>query len=242
MDCAVVQKPEGLGPFPVVIHLHGCGGNRPFMDVYAAAALAQGAAVITVDSLTLRGLAGWRANALVCTGAVLKGAERAADLYAIYDWTTRQAWADPARIAAAGWSHGGWTIMDAIAAGPEAGRYCRLTDLPDQPMEGLAAAIVVYPYAGLGALTIARGWGVHRPKVFALLGGKDAVVGVRMPARAIDRLVADGLEVDRLVFADGTHAFDDQHAAHPQSRFRTDLRDQAVAWYGKALQTTFFRQ
>lgn len=237
LDHAIIQKPPGDGPFPVVIQLHGCGGRQPFMDHYALAAVAQGVAVVCVDSLTLRGLAGWRANALVCTGAVLRGAERAADLFAIYDWVSQQGWADPARIAAAGWSHGGWTIMDALAAGPDAGRYCRLSDLPDLPLRGLAAAILIYPYAGFPALTIGRGWGAHRPKVFALLAGRDAVVGTRMPARAIDRLSRDGLAVNRLDFDDATHAFDDEHAAHPQSRFRADLRDEALAWYGQALKT-----
>ena len=205
------------------------------MDHYAAAALTQGVAVITVDSLTLRGLAGWRANALVCTGAVLRGAERAADLFALYHWAGEQSWADPVRIAAAGWSHGGWTIMDAIAAGPDARRYCRLTDLPDLPLKGLAAAILVYPYAGFPAMTIGRGWGAHRPKVFALLAGQDTVVGTHMPVRAVERLARDGLAVERLVFEDASHAFDDDLAVHPQARFRADLREKAVAWYGQAL-------
>jgi dienelactone hydrolase len=217
--------------------MHGCGGLRPFMTEYTRVALAAGVAVVTVDSLTLRGLAGWRSNALVCTGAVLKGAERAADLYAIYDWVRRQSWADPDRIAAAGWSHGGWTIMDGLAAGENAGRYCRLTDLPAQPLAGLAAAIVIYPYAGFPALTIGRGWGVHRPKVFALLAGRDQVVGTRFPARAIDRLSRDGLDVERLLMAEATHAFDDERPADPRSKHRPDLREQALAWYGNALKS-----
>ena len=210
------------------------------MDHYAQAALAQGVAVVTADSLTLRGLAGWRANALVCTGAVLRGAERAADLFALYHWLSEQDWVDPTRIAAAGWSHGGWTIMDAIAAGQDARRYCRLKDLPDLPLKGLAAAILIYPYAGFPSMTIGRGWGAHRPKVFTLLAGRDAVVGTRMPGRAVDRLVRDGLAVDRRMLADATHAFDDDQAVHPQARFRADLREEALAWYGQSLKAALF--
>ena len=232
---ATISTPAGKGPFPLVIQLHGCGGLRPFMRFYTEAALDQGVAVITVDSVTPRGLAGWRSNALVCTGAVLKGAERAADLYAIYDWARRQDWVDPDRIAAAGWSHGGWTIMDALAAGPDAGRYCKLTDLPELPLKGLDCAIVIYPYAGFPALTLRRGWTHYRPRLFAVLGGCDQVVGVRLPARARDRLERDGHAVERLVFPEATHVFDDDTPADPRSRFRPDLRDQALAWYGAAL-------
>jgi dienelactone hydrolase len=207
------------------------------MAHYSQAALDAGIAVVTVDSMAPRGISRMAASLLVCTGMRLKGAERAGDLFAVYDWVQQQSWADPSRIAAAGWSHGGWTIMDAIAAGPDASRYCRLSDLPEHPLEGLAAALLIYPYAGFPSLTISRGWGKHRPKVFALLGGRDQVVGVRLPARAIDRLVKDGVVVERLVFADATHAFDDDAPSDPRSAFREDLRSEATQWYAASLKS-----
>ena len=37
-----VVKPDGAGPHPVVVQLHGCGGVRRFMTCYADVALAQG--------------------------------------------------------------------------------------------------------------------------------------------------------------------------------------------------------
>jgi dienelactone hydrolase len=190
------------------------------MKIYGQAALDAGIAVVTVDSLKPRGLSGLKANLLVCTGVLLKGAERAGDLYVIYDWVKTQPWADAERIAAAGWSHGGWTIMDAIAAGADAPRYCRLGDLPENPLKGLAAALLIYPYAGFPSMTIGRGW-----------------VGVRLPTRAMDRLTRDGLEVEQLFFADATHAFDDDAPSDPRSTFREDLRDEAMAWYTRSLKS-----
>lgn len=207
------------------------------MALYGQAALDAGIATVTVDSLTPRGISRLKANFMVCTGMILKGAERAGDLYVIHQWLKQQPWADPDRIAAAGWSHGGWTIMDAIAAGADAPRYCRLGDLTGNPLKGLKAALLVYPYAGFPSMTIGRGWGEHQPKVFALLGGKDQVVGVRQPSRSLDRLSRDGLAVERLFFADATHAFDDDAPSDPRSTFREDLRSRAMAWYAASLRS-----
>ena len=52
-----------------------------------------------------------------------------------------------------GWSHGGWTIMDALAlrSGAEMARATGIEDLPAEPLEGLARTMIVYPYASLGS-------------------------------------------------------------------------------------------
>ena len=49
-----VVRPEGDGPFPVLIMLHGCGGQRPFLNDMADVAVRAGAAVINVDSYSHR--------------------------------------------------------------------------------------------------------------------------------------------------------------------------------------------
>jgi dienelactone hydrolase len=234
---ATLMKPPGTGPFPLVMQLHGCGGLRPFMKVYAEEAVRAGYAVLVVDSFKPRGLSRIDGSILVCTGLALHGAERSADVYALYDWARRQPWIDKRRIVAAGWSHGGWTIMDALALHDRAPRFAKLADLPPDPLEGLAAAVLVYPYASFPSMTLARGWRDCRPKVHALLCGRDQVVGVRNPARAMERLERDGLVVDRLHFPDATHAFDDEGASDPRTRYRADLRAQAAAWYGAALRS-----
>jgi len=230
-----LQKPNGLGPFPLVINLHGCGGLRPFMADYAKAALARGVAVLNVDSFKPRGLTRLSGSTLVCTGVILHGPERAEDVFALYDWAQRQSWVDPSAIALAGWSHGGWTVMDALAMGERGSRYCRLSDLPARPLNGLAGAIAIYPYMGPGSLTRSLGWSQTRAPLYCLLAGRDQVVGTHFPPRALDRLERDGVEVHRLVLPDATHAFDDEGASDPRTRYRPDLRDQTAAWYGDAL-------
>jgi dienelactone hydrolase len=193
--------------------------------------------VVIVDSFKPRGLSRLDGSILVCTGMALHGAERAADVYALYAWAQAEPWIDSRRIVLSGWSHGGWTVMDALAMRERAPKFCKLSDLPPDPLKGVAGAVLVYPYAAWPSMTYGRGWGGETPKVFALLCGKDQVVGTRFPPRAIDRLEKDGLTVDRLIFPDATHAFDDTGASDPRARFRPDLFKEAQDWYAAALRS-----
>lgn len=232
-----VLKPFGFGPFPVVLQMHGCAGSQPFQKHYAQAAVNAGAAVVIVDSFRPRNMSRLDGSLFVCSGATLRGSQRAADLYAVLHWLKGQSWADASRVMAAGWSHGGWTVMDALAQGDAAARMTGLSDAHPEMLKGLRGAFLVYPYAAFPSLTSARGWSGVRPKVFAILGGKDQVVGVRYPQKSLDRLKRDGLDVDVLTFPDATHAFDDDDANDPRTQYRADLREQAAGYYVKALRT-----
>lgn len=233
-----VLRPAGTGPFPVALQLHGCAGCQPFQNSYAEAAVRAGVAVVIVDSLRPRNMSRLDGSLLVCTGTVLRGAQRAGDLYAMLHWLKGQPWADANRVVAAGWSHGGWTIMDAFAQGDGAARMTGLADASPDQLKAVRGTFLVYPYASFPSLTSARGWSA-RPKVFAVLGGKDAVVGVAGPLKALNRLRADGLPVDVLTFPDATHAFDDDDANDPRTRYRPDLRATAEGYYVAALRAAF---
>jgi dienelactone hydrolase len=218
-----VLRPMGPGPFPVALQLHGCGGFSPGQQQrYAETARAAGAAVVMVDSMTPRGISRLEARMTVCVGLRLRGAERAVDLVAMLHWLQTQPWADTSRVLAAGWSHGAWAIMEALAERQEA-------PLP------LAAAFLVYPYCGPPSRTFSRGWGANRPAVHAIIGGQDSVVGRRLPERALARLEADGLAVRRLFLPEATHAFDEDDYKDPRTRYRPDLEAQARAFYAEAV-------
>jgi len=223
-----VFRPPGGGPFSTVVMMHGCGGRQPFLLNYAQAFRDAGLAVVLVDSFAHRGIDRLNAHLTVCTGLRLRGRERAEDLFAVIDWLSAQDWCDKDRISAAGWSHGGWAIMDAMSL---AGRR--------QDLSAKAARVrqvlLIYPYCGPPSLTHKMGWGPLRPGVTAILGGRDAVVGDKAPSRALDRLARDGVWVRLHTFQDATHAFDDDQASDPRSRFRGDLRDQSIALATAAL-------
>lgn len=227
-----VVKPEGKGPFPVAIHLHGCGGRQPFHDGYAAVALETGVASVIVDSFAPRNISRRAAQMAICTGLRLRGAERSVDLFAVLHWLETQAWADGDRVLAAGWSHGSWTIMDALA-----GAYSStgLVDEVPEMLDRLHSTFLVYPYCGLPSLTAARGWGRYRPAVSAIVGTRDAVVGQVLPRRAFGRIARDGVPVDILALDGATHGFDDPDATDPRTRFNAAQTAQAHAFFLKAL-------
>jgi dienelactone hydrolase len=223
--CAQVLLPDGEGPFPVVVQMHGCGGVQQRMQRrYAEAALAAGVAVVILDSLEPRGIGRREARLTMCSGLRLRGAERAEDLRIALEWLGAQPWADAGRIAAAGWSHGAWSIMEALAA-----------DDGHAGVSALKLAVLVYPYCGPLAHTASRGWGANRPAVLACIGGRDAVVGRLAPRRAIARLEADGLDVELLELPEATHGFDDDLAIDLRIRYRPDLEAQMRTRYVAAL-------
>ena len=110
-----VLRPSGRGPFRTIIMMHGCGGRQPFLFHYAEAFRNAGLAAVVVDSFAHRGIDRLSAHLTVCTGLRLRGRERANDLYAVIDWLCEQDWCDTDQISAAGWSHGGWAVMDAMS-------------------------------------------------------------------------------------------------------------------------------
>ena len=231
IDCAQVLLPGGEGPFPVVVQMHACGGLHAMQKRYAEAAVKAGTAVVILDSFTPRGIGQGEALLTVCSGLRLRGGERADDLRMALDWLVEQPWADPDRIAAAGWSHGGWSIMEALAA--------------DDGHPGVAAlklAMLVYPYAGPLARTAKHGWGRNRPAVLACLAGRDLVVGRLAPRRAISRLQSDGLSVELLEFEDAGHCFDEEEARPPGVAYRPDLEALLRRRYVAALQTTLIEE
>jgi dienelactone hydrolase len=207
-----VIAPEGPGPFPVVLMMHGCGGPRPFLRDMALAATRGGAAAVLVDSFAPRLITRNAAYATVCTGARLRGRERAGDLFAAAAWAREQKWADANRIIAAGWSHGAWTIMDALSlrTGEEMRRATGLRDLKDEPLEGLSGAFLAYPYAGPTSFAGRRPWRIA-PRTVAITAGRDAVVGYTRPRAALTRLRDRGAPIQIVHFENATHAFEDAH-------------------------------
>lgn len=223
-----VVRPDGDGPFPVVIQLHGCGGRKSLQGRWAAVVRDAGWAAVVVDSYAHRRISSAEAYALVCTGMKLRGAERAGDLFAAMEWVRGQDWADARRMVVAGWSHGGWTALDAMAMAPgaEAERLTGLTGLADEPLAGLAGAFLVYPFASPPSLARMRGLRVDVAPL-ALVGGHDVIVGGRGLAGVLRRMRTPGEAIGVVLLEKATHAFDEVDAKDLRVRYDAGLTRRA---------------
>ena len=120
---AVLFKPEGAGPFPAVVALHGCSGlmRRPgqlgtrYRD-WAERLVAAGFAVLFPDSFTARGIA---SQCTVRERRVRSSRERVRDAEAARRWLQAQSWVKPDRVSLMGWSSGAtaalWTVRPRTA-------------------------------------------------------------------------------------------------------------------------------
>ncbi|WP_262423083.1 hypothetical protein [Brevundimonas denitrificans] len=124
----------------------------------------------------------------------------------------------------AGWSHGGWAIMEALSAPREMAGEMLLRDPAAADLSGVKAVFLAYPYVGVAATGRFRPWR-HCPKTLAVIAARDHLTTVRNAERVLD--VACGhVEIERWT-VDGTHAFDEPTGAGPM-RHDQALTDEAL--------------
>lgn len=108
---ALYKAPEGKGPFPAVILLHGCGGRGPRQLAWAHRLNSWGYAAIIPDSLAPRSIAS------VCDPGAqpfVTPRDRISDIASTAAWLRARPDIDPNRIAVVGASHGGATAALAV--------------------------------------------------------------------------------------------------------------------------------
>ncbi|MBP1095859.1 dienelactone hydrolase family protein [Bradyrhizobium diazoefficiens] len=162
---AQLYKPEGAGPFPTVIALHGCGGLGGHADPvlpryrdWAERLLKAGNAVLLPDSYGSRELG---PQCRVKETHVKARRERVADVAAARAWLMKQAWVARDRVSLIGWANGASTLLWAVRpqnAARDAG--------PD-----FRAAIAFYPDCRISA---GLGWSARVPTL-VLIGANDDV-------------------------------------------------------------------
>jgi dienelactone hydrolase len=117
---AELFRPEGPGPFPAVVALHGCGGLfardgklRARETDWAGRLVEDGYLVLFPDSFTARGLKE------ICTSRSrsIFPRDRADDAAAAAQWLARQPFVDARRLALMGWSHGAMTVLWTVRPG-----------------------------------------------------------------------------------------------------------------------------
>ncbi|MBI1405342.1 MAG: dienelactone hydrolase [Caulobacter sp.] len=203
---AAVTGPADGKRRPLALLFHGCGGVQAHLDDYAAAAVAAGWRAAVIDSFAPRGWSRAYGLSLVCTGARFWGFERAGDVLASIHGLSRRDDVDPGNIVLAGWSHGGWAIMDLMTMALDRPAEARVAGATPALMEGVTGLYLNYPYVGLGTRGGRRDWR-YRPRVQGIIAASDHLGGPHLHERAYARARTAGCAVQTVTVA-GTHAFD----------------------------------
>jgi dienelactone hydrolase len=107
-----LAKPDGAGPFPAVVGLHGCGGMHDTTKQRLVDELVgRGYVVLLVDSYATRGIDH------VCTSTASASAtflRRRPDAYGALLFLARQTFVDPHRVAAVGFSAGARVTLSVV--------------------------------------------------------------------------------------------------------------------------------
>ncbi|MDP3737949.1 MAG: dienelactone hydrolase family protein [Hyphomonadaceae bacterium] len=227
---------EAPGRAPLVILVSGCGGlvglegPKTVMSDYAAAANRAGAYAVVVDSFGSRGMDFETAVKTTCSGLRLRGNARAGDILAAEVLAEKHWNIDFSAVIVAGWSHGGWTVMELLSAGRDA-RYVGNFRVEKPAPRALTpdAVALFYPYCGFLNTTAFRRWDFKGP-LLLLTAGLDN----RSPPEQCVSQVEDargGKEnIEAVNYAEVTHAFDESDQI-PGSEFRYDPEAAARALF-----------
>jgi len=188
-------KPDGDGPFPAVVILHGCLGVRSKDTRWAQRLRDQGYVTLVVDSLTGRDLVTFEQRRGVCAGFTLWGGTRADDVRASLAYLRTLPYVDGSRLAVIGFSHGAWAALDL------------LTSAADDDVHGLRAVMGFYPYCGVVSRAHWLRFRVDVPTLL-LLGARDRTVSASQCETIAAREAESGRRVAVTVYPDVGHNFD----------------------------------
>jgi len=186
-----LAKPEGAGPFPAVIGLHGCAGmpdktKRKLVDELVG----WGYVVLLVDSFATRGIEH------ACTGGGgfldIVGLRRS-DAYGALAFLARQTFVDPHRVAAVGFSQGAWVSL-LVAEANSFEVFVRASNLR------FRAVVALYPLCKpvVGRLLI---------PTLILIGALDQWTPAADCSAKIDAWRTDGVPIEQVVYPGVHHGF-----------------------------------
>lgn len=189
-----LHKPEGRGPFPAVVLMHGCGGWQPAvrytMNRYAEQFVAKGFVVLDLDSFGPRGLG----NGKVCESVPRQQEAldyRTWDAHDALQYLQSQRFVDAASVFLMGQSNGGSVAIN-VAKG-------------DGPAHGSApnfrGVVAYYPWCG--SFEGRRVVNLQSP-LLVFGGARDDWV----PASECQGVRSSGAELKLVIYPEAAHSFD----------------------------------
>lgn len=195
---AQLFKPDGDGPFPTVIALHGCGGlgghSEPVQPRYrdwAEQLLKAGQAVLLPDSYGSRELG---PQCRIKERHVLARRERVADIMASRQWLTQQPWVAQDRISLLGWAKGASAVLWAVR--PQLSSHSATPDF--------RSAIAFYPDCRTSS---GLGWSARVPTLL-LIGARDDISSPAACRQLVDGARGRSALTRIEVYPEASHDFD----------------------------------
>jgi dienelactone hydrolase len=195
---AQLFKPEGAGPFPTVIALHGCsglGGHAEqilprYLD-WAEQLLKEGNAVLLPDSYGSRELG---PQCRVKERRVLARRERVTDITASRQWLLQQPWVAQDRISLIGWANGASALLWAVR--PQLAQHKAEPDF--------RSAVAFYPDCRVSS---GLGWSARVPTL-VLIGAGDDISSPAACRQMVDGARGRSALARIVVYPNAVHDFD----------------------------------
>ena len=186
-----VRKPDGTGPFPAAVLLHGCSGINDAQRAMANQLVKQGYVALIVDSFSPRGFYNG-----VCGTSNVGFKTRAQDGYGALEYLKGLPYVDSKRIALIGWSHGAISALEAV-------NRVNRENFPKEANHRFRAVVAFYPVCSY----------VSHPRIFdvdvlLMIGDRDDWA-LPMECESMIKGVESGSRpVDYVVYPGATHSFD----------------------------------
>lgn len=181
-----LSKPAGGGPFPAVVHLHGCSGLTEHARAATAARMTGwGYVTLVVDSFTTHGIKD------DCVGMP---ADRQADAFGALVYLSTLPFVDTSRVALIGHGYGGMAALQVASYRPY-----KLFALPD----GLSfkAVVAYYPQCNAAPPNLAL-------PALILIGELDDWSPIKLCEWWMQRRAGRGAPVKLVVYPEVFHGFD----------------------------------
>jgi dienelactone hydrolase len=223
-----LYRPNGSGPFPAVVLMHGCSGPWPsYTGIENVALLLRdsGYVALVVDSLL------WRGVSTVCDDPANKSPtsqERVEDALAASRYLSSLAFVDSRRIGLVGWSHGGTTAL--------------MTWTRNSVVSGFApfaAFAAYYPYCFEADRSSATA------PFLIFVGERDDWCPAAMCKDLAARATSLGHDVSVTIYPGATHAFDAidggksvefvGHRLTPDPAASRDARERLLAFFNRTM-------
>ena len=182
-----LSKPEGEGPFPALVLMHGCGGIHSSHDLWAKLLNKLGYVTLILDSFRPRNIFS------VCSTFSRQASPpvRALDAQGALHYLQELNYVNAQNIGVIGWSHGG---MSALASVSKYGMVSKFG-------QRFKMAIAFYPYCFEDQTS--------EIPVLVLIGESDDWTPLSACRKLEERSRISQLPFEMIVYPDAHHAFDD---------------------------------